>query len=442
MLFKGKGVLIQPTPENKPKSTVTIIEFRTQAQIQTFFGDELKPLQGNNWTRGARTWGAGFGGMGSTFTKSTKIGPVDITIRNLDINYSKNNMKCTLKFEMAQVGGALYAPISADVDEKGTHRLVSEAPPSTGHTSGAHGHDTTTTMQETVLNTFVFALALLEKLTECAPVPGLKGAVGIFHVVMQRFEGAEQNMDDMEELVKAVDAFNNILSKFEDSSGTGRGLSDDLGEQLFMLSRELTAIKSQALVISRHSRFRRMIESQHDAHVITSGFRRLQGLIHVILVGSALKTEARLADLWALEHLDKLPRAKDARYDYVDLPLCSEGTREGVLNQIMSWAKDKDAHQIYWLNGGAGTGKTTIALTIASMLAKDTSIFSASFFCSRSSESRSDSRLIFPTFSYLFARCDVKLRNRIVRVIRQMPDVGHALPGEQLMKLLVDPLRR
>ncbi|KAG6805812.1 hypothetical protein H0H93_004071, partial [Arthromyces matolae] len=119
---------------------------------------------------------------------------------------------------------ALYAPISADFDEKGTHRLVSEAPPSTGHTSGAHGHDTTTTMQETVLNTFVFALALLEKLTECAPVPGLKGAVGIFHVVMQRFEGAEQNMDDMEELVRAVDAFNNILSKFEDSSGTGRGL--------------------------------------------------------------------------------------------------------------------------------------------------------------------------------------------------------------------------
>lgn len=26
-IFGGKGTLIQPTPENKPKSTVTIIEF-------------------------------------------------------------------------------------------------------------------------------------------------------------------------------------------------------------------------------------------------------------------------------------------------------------------------------------------------------------------------------------------------------------------------------
>lgn len=26
-IFGGKGVLIQPTPQNKPKSTVTIIEF-------------------------------------------------------------------------------------------------------------------------------------------------------------------------------------------------------------------------------------------------------------------------------------------------------------------------------------------------------------------------------------------------------------------------------
>lgn len=26
-LFEGKGVLIQPTPENKPKSAVTIIKF-------------------------------------------------------------------------------------------------------------------------------------------------------------------------------------------------------------------------------------------------------------------------------------------------------------------------------------------------------------------------------------------------------------------------------
>ncbi|KAF5376958.1 hypothetical protein D9615_007255 [Tricholomella constricta] len=108
MLFKGKGLLIQPTPNNKPKSVVTIIHFHSQAHIESFFGEELKPLKGNNWTRGgipARTFGGGFGGFGSTFTKSVKTGAVDIAIRSLEVNYSKNNMKCTLKFEVAQLGG-------------------------------------------------------------------------------------------------------------------------------------------------------------------------------------------------------------------------------------------------------------------------------------------------------------------------------------------------
>ncbi|KAL6298791.1 hypothetical protein BKA93DRAFT_830424 [Sparassis latifolia] len=41
-IFMGKGRLIQPTPENKPKSTVTIMDF-----VQVLFGNELKALKGN-----------------------------------------------------------------------------------------------------------------------------------------------------------------------------------------------------------------------------------------------------------------------------------------------------------------------------------------------------------------------------------------------------------
>ncbi|KAF8816571.1 hypothetical protein BYT27DRAFT_7181909 [Phlegmacium glaucopus] len=108
LLFSGKGLLIQPTSTNKPKSVVTIIHFNSQAHIESFFGDELKPLKGNSWSRGGvpqRTFGAGFGGYGSTFAKSLKIGAVDVDIRSLEVNYSKNNMKCSLKFEVAQQGG-------------------------------------------------------------------------------------------------------------------------------------------------------------------------------------------------------------------------------------------------------------------------------------------------------------------------------------------------
>ncbi|KAJ7259880.1 hypothetical protein C8J57DRAFT_1720404 [Mycena rebaudengoi] len=105
-LFAGKGRLVQPTPANKPKSTVTIIEFNTPTHIQNLFGDELKPLKGSLWSRGGvptRRMGGGFGG--STFSKSVKHGTCDVAIQSVEISYSRNNMKCTLKFEVAQLGG-------------------------------------------------------------------------------------------------------------------------------------------------------------------------------------------------------------------------------------------------------------------------------------------------------------------------------------------------
>lgn len=94
-IFGGKGVLIQPTPQNKPKSAVTIIHFNNKAQIAELFGDELKVLKGYRWTRGGAP----------SFAKSIKLGACDVEIRSAELNYSRNNMKCSLKFEVYEVGG-------------------------------------------------------------------------------------------------------------------------------------------------------------------------------------------------------------------------------------------------------------------------------------------------------------------------------------------------
>ncbi|KAI1797210.1 hypothetical protein LXA43DRAFT_402133 [Ganoderma leucocontextum] len=94
-IFMGKGVLVQPTPTNKPKSTVTIIEYRSREQINALFGDDLKALKGFRWSRG----GAPF------FTKSQKLGQCDVEITHIEVNYSKNGMKCALKLEVQEEGG-------------------------------------------------------------------------------------------------------------------------------------------------------------------------------------------------------------------------------------------------------------------------------------------------------------------------------------------------
>ena len=52
-----------------------------------------------------------------------------------------------------------------------------------------------------------------------------------------------------------------------------------------------------------------------------------------------------------------------------------------VLLQLEQWLKDEQGHQVLWLNGLAGTGKSTIAQTFAEISFADGDL-GASFFCS------------------------------------------------------------
>jgi len=45
--------------------------------------------------------------------------------------------------------------------------------------------------------------------------------------------------------------------------------------------------------------------------------------------------------------------------------LCLPNTRVKVLQQIRTWVDGDDKRYIFWLSGWAGTGKSTIARTIA-----------------------------------------------------------------------------
>ncbi|KAL1712321.1 hypothetical protein EV715DRAFT_259603 [Schizophyllum commune] len=82
---------------------------QTAGQVADLFEGELKALKGNRWTVGGlptRNFGGGFfGGGPMTMSKSRKTGACDVTVLGLEVSYSKNNMKCTLKFDVNEVGG-------------------------------------------------------------------------------------------------------------------------------------------------------------------------------------------------------------------------------------------------------------------------------------------------------------------------------------------------
>ncbi|KAE9395068.1 hypothetical protein BT96DRAFT_826794, partial [Gymnopus androsaceus JB14] len=98
--------------------------------------------------------------------------------------------------------------------------------------------------------------------------------------------------------------------------------------------------------------------------------------------------------------------------------------------------------KIYWLNGAAGMGKTTIALSVAHRLLSDSQLLMATFFCSRDSVDRKNPGLIFPTLACQLASWNKDYHDALVDILARHPYIGAALPHEQVQRLIVEPLQK
>ena len=87
----------------------------------------------------------------------------------------------------------------------------------------------------------------------------------------------------------------------------------------------------------------------------------------------------------------------------------------------------------------AGTGKSTIAQTIAERLFADDQL-GASFFCSRDLEDRSNLHFIFPTLAVRLARKYTEFRSIFVPLARSDPGIAYESLYDQMEKLIVRPL--
>jgi len=111
-----------------------------------------------------------------------------------------------------------------------------------------------------------------------------------------------------------------------------------------------------------------------------------------------------------------------------------------MLDEIESWTKDFNKSPVYWLNGLAGTGKSTIAQSAAERLFADGRL-GASFFCSRDFKDHSDLRVIFPTLSFQLAYRYPDFRSVLVSLLRSNPDIGYESLHNQMQRLIVTPLK-
>jgi hypothetical protein len=105
--------------------------------------------------------------------------------------------------------------------------------------------------------------------------------------------------------------------------------------------------------------------------------------------------------------------------------------------------KDKiDTARIFWINGpgSAGTGKSTIAYTVAQRC-REQGILGASFFCSRDDAETSNPKLIFTTIALQLAAFHDQFKNELLKALQSDHDIVYSGVSYQLEKLLVKPLK-
>jgi len=107
----------------------------------------------------------------------------------------------------------------------------------------------------------------------------------------------------------------------------------------------------------------------------------------------------------------------------------------------MLWAKNPQARNVFWLNGLAGTGKSTITQSFSEAVAKR-GLLGASFFCSRDYLDRRELKHIFPTLAYQLAYHYPHFQDQIISIIKGNPTLAHTSLISQLENLLVNPLSR
>ncbi|KAF5337548.1 hypothetical protein D9758_016665 [Tetrapyrgos nigripes] len=119
---------------------------------------------------------------------------------------------------------------------------------------------------------------------------------------------------------------------------------------------------------------------------------------------------------------------------------CTKGTRKEILEKLMDWAERDTDHPIFWMNGMAGTGKTTIAYSFCQeLLGKQ--MLGASFFSSRSEDETADPGRVLPTIAYQLARHSPEFTAALLESLKTEEDSGGTPCESQFQKLILRPAR-
>ncbi|KAG8940928.1 hypothetical protein FRC03_005007, partial [Tulasnella sp. 419] len=298
------------------------------------------------------------------------------------------------------------------------------------------------------LASLVLALTVMNRALDGVPIPGIQGAITALLEVVRTLRHVDENAQEfayLREKVLLIDR--EIVQPLSDPTMRAN-VPQSLQTDIENLVRDMRDIARTCQSYVRRSSMEKFFGYAEDIAILESLNRQMddalkwlttRGVISLRIEAEAVRRRM-ITDL-----LNRLPHAQ-ARYDAGvrnQASGCLEGTRTALLQAIQHWIDDANpqAPQVFWLCGLAGTGKSTVAQTVAETLQKSNRL-GASFFFSRDEAERRNPLLLFSSIAYQLAWFHTSFQRCIASSLESNPDLGRAVMRTQLEKLIIEPLQK
>ncbi|KAF5328761.1 hypothetical protein D9619_011564 [Psilocybe cf. subviscida] len=328
-----------------------------------------------------------------------------------------------------------------------------------GSTSKNNRKDSSNQWTTTIKPSLVLGLRATEMALDGLPIPGARGCVSLILHFIERADLAAGNVEALEALQRRLDSLQEMLLPVYANKAfdVPDDVRKDVGNLAIKLDKLAAQWKHKLEKKSKKHFILWFINAEDNRELLTLFANAMEQTIQDFLVITttngryfsppipfeqiaAFREEIKNREARTL-HL--LPRAPTASYNSVragGANTCLKGTRVSILKTIRAWATNPDPNQppMFWLNGLAGIGKTTIAHTIASELDAE-GLLGASFVFLRADDQLKDARLVFPTLAFQLAQFSSQFRTRLVEALELDPDCSSKLLDLQFEKLILQP---
>ncbi|KAJ4178401.1 hypothetical protein NW755_013240 [Fusarium falciforme] len=237
--------------------------------------------------------------------------------------------------------------------------------------------------------------------------------------------------------------------------GQLKGALSDASSQLQQLIVKLEDKQGKTRKAMSHFGFRALkwpFESAEVASIIQDMERNRNNISAALVIdNTALQVEthstvqkisSNVQHINRILDMSKIPVAKGAAFDSHTNehdPKCLPNTRVELRQTITAWAEDTHSDTIFWLNGMAGTGKSTISRTIAHSFAQK-KMLGASFFFKRGERDRGSASRLFTTIPAQLINRLPEIGPLVIKAIEDEPDLPNKFIQEQFEKLILNPL--